>query len=57
MKEHTVTAEAGDPVIDRRGAHPKVPGDLPVGHPAHRLHDDLFVEAGEFLPVRGRERL
>ena len=57
MKEHTVSAQAGESIVDRLGRDPQVSGDLSVGHPAHRLHEDAEVESRELLPVGHGEGL
>jgi len=57
MKEHTVSAQAGESIVDRLGRDPEVAGDLSVGHAADGLHEDAEVESGELLPVGHGEGL
>ena len=57
MKEHTVSDQAGESIVDRFGRDPEVAGDLSVGHTADGFHEDAAVETGELLPVGRRKSL
>ena len=48
---------ACDVAINGRRGDSQVPGDLAIGHPANGLHEDLFIEMRELLPVGRTEGL
>jgi hypothetical protein len=57
VKQKAVAADTREVAIDSFWGDAQVSGDLAVGHAAGGAHEELGIQHGQALPVRGAEGL